>query len=95
MHWYSWAVVLWAIVSGVPAIAALLLMLLPVVARRVFEFSRTRAEGSSVTPSPATAAQSRRVDHEARSHPALLPSTAHLENPRPSPLPSELARQAG
>jgi hypothetical protein len=34
MHWYTWALIIWAILSGVPALAVLCLVLPSVVAER-------------------------------------------------------------
>jgi hypothetical protein len=37
MHWYTWALLLWAMLSGIPALAVLLFLLPTVVARRISE----------------------------------------------------------
>jgi hypothetical protein len=90
MHWYTWALVLWATLSGVLALAALCGVLAPVVARRTSEAIGTRAEVLPVAPVPAAT--------------ALLPPGApsgasadrvHVDATRTGTLVSELARQAG
>ena len=59
MHWYTWALTLWAIVSGVPALAVLLFLLPTVVAGRIGETMRTRATASSTAPAATPSALTR------------------------------------
>ena len=51
MRWYTWALVVWALVSGVPALAVLCLLLPRVVAGRVSEFLTPRRTASPLRPS--------------------------------------------
>jgi hypothetical protein len=57
MHWYTWALTLWAILSGVPALAVLCVLLPIVVAGRRRDSTRARAAELPVTPAPSTTAQ--------------------------------------
>jgi hypothetical protein len=50
MHWYTWALVLWATFSGVPALAVLFLLLPRAVAGRVSTFVTTRRAASPFRP---------------------------------------------
>jgi hypothetical protein len=51
MHWYTWALVAWALVSGVPALAVLCFLLPRVVAARFSELVTSRGTASPLRPS--------------------------------------------
>jgi hypothetical protein len=51
MHWYTWALVVWAIVSGVPALVIACLIFPRVIAGRVSESVTLRRTASPLRPS--------------------------------------------